>query len=579
MKLKNLILGLSASVAVLASCQQKEEQLGAPALNLNPETMQFESAAGEQILTITATRDWAVTNDQDWLVFDPASGKGSNSEQKVTVTVLANPQNDRTCEASFSIGMVTKSLTVSQKGDKGEAALEITSVADFIKAADKNKVCVLKGTLSNLAKGDRFWGFDINDGTGTVTAAFPANWDEWKDKLSDGGTVTVQGSYEFFEKKGTHQVKKAKILAFEAGEVVPPVEAELISVADFIKKADTQKPYKLVGTLENVAKGDRFWGFDINDGTGTVTAAFPANWDEWKDKLSDGGKVTVVGPYEFFEKKGTHQVKKATILAFETGNVTPGPEKPANLKKVTVKEFLAAPVDGATWYELTGKITKISGAEYGNIYIEDATGQVYIYGLVKEFVEKNDKSFASIGLKEGDEVTLGTLRAEFKGTPQGGGSTPAFYISHKEGQGGDPSKPDGEAKWEFTSSIAYEIADAAYKEKAKINGRDEEIPVLKLGKGKSYGKANLAVPAGTTKLGFYAVAWKGDAAVLQFGNGTKVELERGNDGATGTNPYAMKDITAIDYYEIELKGDEGTLSVETVEMGKRAILFGINPVK
>ena len=64
MKLKNFFLGLLASAAVLASCQPQEEQLGAPALNLDPETMEFESAAGEQTLTMTATRDWAVTNDQ-----------------------------------------------------------------------------------------------------------------------------------------------------------------------------------------------------------------------------------------------------------------------------------------------------------------------------------------------------------------------------------------------------------------------------------------------------------------------------------------------------------------------------------
>ena len=694
MKFKNFFLGVLASAAVLASCQPNEEQLGAPALNLDSETMEFESAKGEQTLAMTATRDWAVSNDQDWLVFDPTSGSGSNKPQEVKVTVLANPESNRTYEAVFSIGMITKTLTVSQKGDKGEAALEITPIGDFIKAADGAKVCILKGrisgvkqknsegkgffgfditdetgtvtaafpanwdeykdqlkngqivtlkgtyqfydqkkthqvkdavimkiedggelppvekisiadfiskadgntvyelcgTISNVkqknAEGKGFFGFDINDGTATVTAAFPANWDEYKDKLKNGQKVTLQGTYQYYDQKKTHQVKDANILKIEEGEAVPPTEVEKISVADFIKAADAQKVYQLTGKISNVkqknAEGKGFFGFDLNDGTATVTAAFPANWDEYKDKLKDGQTVTLKGTYQFYDQKKTHQVKDAVIIKIEAegegGGDTPAPEKPANLKKVTIKEFLDAQVDGTTWYELTGKITKISSPEYGNFYIEDATGKVYIYGLVKEFVTKNDKSFSSIGLKEGDELTLGTMRAEHSNTPQGGGNTPAFYISHKEGQGGEPSKPDGEAKWAFTSSITYDIVDAAYKEKATINGK-ADIPVLKIGKGKGYGKANLTIPAGTTKLGFYAVAWKGDAAVLKFGNGTRVELERGNDGATSTNPYTIDGITAIDYYEIDLKGDEGTLSIETVEMGKRAIVFGINPVK
>ena len=326
MKLKNLFLGLLATAAVFASCQPSEEQLGAPALNLDPETMEFDVKAGEQELNLLATRDWAVANENDWIQIDPASGSGSNDAQKLTVTVLANPESDRTAELEFSIGMITKTLTVNQKGEKGEAALDVTSIAEFIKNADTQKVCTLKGTVSNVAKGDRFWGFDINDGTGTVTAAFPANWDSWKDQISNGGTVVVEGAYEYFEKKGTHQVKKCTIISFEAGE---QVDAEQISVADFIKKADTQKAYRLKGTLEGLAKGDRFWGFDINDGTGKVTAAFPDNWDAWKDKLQDGGTVTVQGPYEYYEKKGTHQVKNCTILAFTAGGGEVNPDQPS----------------------------------------------------------------------------------------------------------------------------------------------------------------------------------------------------------------------------------------------------------
>ncbi len=123
--------------------------------------------------------------------------------------------------------------------------------------------------------------------------------------------------------------------------------------------------------------------------------------------------------------------------AEDDGKIT----KPESATKVTVKEFLSKEVSSKVWYELTGSISSIAGAAYGNFYLKDETGEVYIYGLVKEWADgENDKSFESIGLKEGDIVTIWTLRGEYQGTAQGGGSStsggaPAIYKSHKAGTG------------------------------------------------------------------------------------------------------------------------------------------------
>ena len=113
--------------------------------------------------------------------------------------------------------------------------------------------------------------------------------------------------------------------------------------------------------------------------------------------------------------------------------------KPESAEKVTVKEFLSKPVSSKVWYELTGSITSISGAAYGNFYLKDDTGEVYVYGLVKEWADgDNDQSFSKIGLKEGDNVTIWTLRGEYQGSAQAGGSAtsggaPAIYKSHTAG--------------------------------------------------------------------------------------------------------------------------------------------------
>ena len=46
MKLGKLLLGSLASLALLASCDNKEEDLGAPSIKLNPETVTFTQEGG-----------------------------------------------------------------------------------------------------------------------------------------------------------------------------------------------------------------------------------------------------------------------------------------------------------------------------------------------------------------------------------------------------------------------------------------------------------------------------------------------------------------------------------------------------
>jgi hypothetical protein len=101
--------------------------------------------------------------------------------------------------------------------------------------------------------------------------------------------------------------------------------------------------------------------------------------------------------------------------------------KPAGPVVATVAEFLSAEV-GDTEYQLTGVIERTYNTQYGNFYLNDGTAEVVVYGLTATKVEKNDMSFASLGLRDGDTVTLIGTRDVYKETPQVGG--PAYYVSH-----------------------------------------------------------------------------------------------------------------------------------------------------
>lgn len=267
------------------------------------------------------------------------------------------------------------------------------------------------------------------------------------------------------DKQGTAvDFSAAKEMDFTAGgsssgePVTPPSNIADVTVAEFNEKpVSTSDWYRLSGTVGgpvNMTYGN----FDLIDETGKVYVYGISNWSEYSSIFAEGGTVTVVG--QRGDYNGKIEVLEAYIESFTPGSGDPGNDpgndesgKPASLTKATVEEFLAAEVSSDVWYELTGEITSIvSGNAYGNLYINDGTGEVYIYGLTNGWVGYNDKSFDSIGLKVGDTVTIGTLRGEYNGSPQGGGSAvPAYYISHVPGEGGNDENGDvSDATWAYT---------------------------------------------------------------------------------------------------------------------------------
>ncbi len=104
------------------------------------------------------------------------------------------------------------------------------------------------------------------------------------------------------------------------------------------------------------------------------------------------------------------------------------------------------------------------------------------------------------------------------------------------------------------TNVKPEIVDAnkAYKEEAVING--ELTTVYKIGTSKVAGSFDITVPAGSTKVSCYAVAWRGSTATVQVKMGDTVMASQdvaGNDGATSNSPYTITS-TDSDKYVIEL---------------------------
>lgn len=84
----------------------------------------------------------------------------------------------------------------------------------------------------------------------------------------------------------------------------------------------------------------------------------------------------------------------------------------STISNATCAEVIAGP-DSKT-YRVTGTVTSIANTTYGNWYLNDGTGEVYIYGTLD--AKGQTKNFLSLGLEVGDEVTVEGPKTTYNGT-------------------------------------------------------------------------------------------------------------------------------------------------------------------
>ena len=142
-------------------------------------------------------------------------------------------------------------------------------------------------------------------------------------------------------------------------------------------------------------------------------------WVEGNTQIKVGDEVIICGKVVNY-KGNTPETssKKAYIYSLngkikEEGGDNPGPQD--DVTTATCAEILAG-TDG-TFYRVTGKCVEIANTTYGNWYLEDATGRLYIYGtLDKEGNAGKNNSIDVWGIEVGDELTVEGERTTYKET-------------------------------------------------------------------------------------------------------------------------------------------------------------------
>ena len=188
-----------------------------------------------------------------------------------------------------------------------------------------------------------------------------------------------------------------------------------VTVAEFLAaEVNDAAQYRIVGHVTGFNKYNN--NFYLKDWSGEVYAYYVNT--QGVENIAIGDFVTVVGKRS--EYNGTPQLPKGTLL-----------EKYTASPEVSVADFLTKEDSKDVYYKLTGNIDEIKNAQYGNINLKDANGDiVYVYGLLPGYGATGAAKQGLVeakGLKVGDTITIVGNKASYKGDPQVGN---AVYMSH-----------------------------------------------------------------------------------------------------------------------------------------------------
>ena len=396
MKLRYIFSALAAAALAFVGCQEEERFLDE--LQVSQSIIALPIEGGQAVIDVTAVDNWEITDIPEWVTVSPATGAAGTTQ-----VVFSAAEGKETREAILYINVrdVQQVLNVMQMAEKVE--LPFTDCQTVLKEniAGKNYKC--KGTITDLTNYDKYGCFYINDGTATVYVYGSMNPTQFKPEVGD--IISFEGpwtSYGNFDDVTILSLEKSLIKLEKVLPSTPlPLEGGVVTALLTVKEGDV--------TVE-IPEADQAW---LSAGEPAAIGGMTSI--ELTAAPNEGGARTSTVTFKV-NVGGKDYIAMADI------------EQLGAIAAVSVADFLAA-AEGTSLYKLTGVVKNIANTTYGNFDLVDATGSVYVYGLTNAgAVGANDKSFASLGINEGDVVTIIGTRASYKGTAQVGGT--AYLVSH-----------------------------------------------------------------------------------------------------------------------------------------------------
>lgn len=411
MKIKFILGSLLASVALFAtSCDPNEAIKSQNAIKVESSYVTFPNDKEEIEVKFTASDSWTATiiEEKDkkgviapWFEISPASGNAGEA----TLTLKAVAAHSTTREILITSGSAQQIVQVNPEaaGITYSTVAEINAGTDGVAYGVKG---VVVGPIS-LPYGN----YNVKDATGSIyiygTLDAAGNTKNFASLgIEEGDSVYVFGPKSTY--KGDAQLVNVTVLKHIPSLLKLEKSAfEVEGVASEILVKVTQ--YK--GSSVNVTSNSEWIvvkNFSASASTAEINLSIAAN----PELVKREGTVTVVSGKE-----------SKTVRITQSGRAPT--ENDIIFKQV--KDVKAAEDNPAMFYRVSGKVAEIKDNTYGNISLAAGKDTIYVRGITATKQDKNDKSFASLGIKVNDFVTIVGYKTTYKGTIQISG---AYYVSH-----------------------------------------------------------------------------------------------------------------------------------------------------
>ncbi len=547
MKLRNIFTALLAALTLTVSCED-EKVAYLDEIKVSQSYVAIDAAGGSTEITLNAKDEWSFSGVPEWLKVEPASGAAGKD---ITVTFSATAAK-ATKEAMLYLNCGSKSqiINVIQMTEKVDLPI---STYKQIAAGQDGTVYRAKGTCTDIYNTE-YGNWHLIDATGdlTIYGTLDKNGATKNFKslgIEAGDIVTVEGPKKTYN--GTVQLTDVTVIAIEKSlikiESLTPAEAlpkeggvlevaltckgtnmEVVlpdaakswvsvagissngkeasvkfsvaansegkrqadiviktvsggkdytaqftltqdgsiidaTVAEVLKAEDGLTQYRVSGYISK-DKNSEYGNIYIKDATGEIyvygVLDAKGQSKQWNNMgIHEGDIITVVGPKTSFNKEP--QMKNVSVESFKT------------VKDLTIKDFVATADDKETYYRISGKVSGIKdGDVYGNFDLTDATGTVYVYGLVAGYGGEK-KKFQELGIKDGDEITIVGVSTSFNGKKQVGN---AFLVT--KGNSGTVTPGPTPTPGEVISIVVDDFPEAYPKEEAKFTVSGQEVYLL-----------------------------------------------------------------------------------------------------
>lgn len=192
-----------------------------------------------------------------------------------------------------------------------------------------------------------------------------------------------------------------------------------------------------IGTLSNISLDKSYATISEDGGDATVTVTAAGDWQMERlfQIIKNNGTsrdTTYQATPEWLTASVSEGSAGQTTITFHADKSVSGREAQLQLTcngqtqflqvrqgsmeatQATCAEVMAGP-DGKT-YRVKGVVQDIYQTTYGNWYLNDGTGVITIYGTLD--AEGKERNFASLGIENGDSVTVEGPKSTFNGTTE-----------------------------------------------------------------------------------------------------------------------------------------------------------------